>query len=99
MSVLTSFLRAPVHGMRRDGSAALDCCHVAAGRADGYWEYTLLPWDLSAGVVICREAGAKVTDIAGAEWHPQSGNILVANPRLHEQMLEVIVAAGGARSS
>jgi myo-inositol-1(or 4)-monophosphatase len=96
LSVLTAFLRAPVHGMRRDGSAALDCCHVAAGRADGYWEYTLLPWDLSAGVVICREAGAKVTDISGADWHPASGNVLVANPELHARMLEIVLAASGA---
>ncbi|TLM97356.1 MAG: hypothetical protein FDZ75_04690, partial [Actinobacteria bacterium] len=37
LAVLAAFLRAPVHGIRRDGSAAVDCTHVATGRADGFW--------------------------------------------------------------
>jgi len=99
LAVLAAFLRAPVHGIRRDGSAALDCCHVAAGRADGFWEYGLQPWDTAAGAVICREAGARVTDIDGAEWSPTpNAGIVVANPVLHERMLELIrtTTAGSA---
>lgn len=94
LAVLTAFLRAPVHGIRRDGSAAIDCCHVAIGRADGFWEYTLQPWDMAAGVVICREAGARATDLDGTEWSSASSGICVANPALHAQMLEVILTAG-----
>ncbi|HET6498820.1 MAG TPA: inositol monophosphatase family protein, partial [Coriobacteriia bacterium] len=91
LAVLARFLRAPVHGIRRDGSAALDCCHVAAGRADGFWEYGLQPWDTAAGAVICREAGARVTDIHGREWSPaRDTGIIVANPVLHDAMLAVI---------
>jgi myo-inositol-1(or 4)-monophosphatase len=91
LAVLAAFLRSPVHGIRRDGSAALDCCHVAAGRADGFWEYGLQPWDTAAGTIICREAGALVTDIEGADWSPsRSAGIVVANPLLHGLMLEVI---------
>jgi len=91
LAVLAGFLRAPVHGIRRDGSAALDCCHVAAGRADGFWEYGLQPWDTAAGTIICREAGARVTDIDGGEWSAASdAGILVANPALHERMLSLI---------
>jgi myo-inositol-1(or 4)-monophosphatase len=91
LAVLAGFLRSPVHGIRRDGSAALDCCHVAAGRADGFWEYGLQPWDTAAGTVISREAGALVTDIAGADWSPsRNAGIVVANPVLHAQMLDVI---------
>lgn len=90
MAVLTAFLRAPIHGMRRDGSAAVDCCHVAGGRVDGFWEYALKPWDMAAGVVICREAGARVTDVAGDEWTADSPNILAANPALHAEMLELM---------
>ncbi len=97
LAVLAAFLRAPVHGVRRDGSAALDCCHVATGRADGFWEYGLQPWDTAAGVVICREAGARVTDIGGREWSPSSDSgILVANPRLHGLMFDLIETAGSA---
>ncbi|PKQ29743.1 MAG: inositol monophosphatase [Actinobacteria bacterium HGW-Actinobacteria-10] len=92
LAVLGDFLRAPVHGMRRDGSAAIDCCHVASGRADGFWEFGLKPWDMAAGVVICREAGARVTGIEGEPWTPKSTGIIVANPALHSAMREVILA-------
>lgn len=90
LAVLAAFLRAPVHGIRRDGSAALDCCHVAGARVDGFWEYSLQPWDTAAGVVICREAGARVTGIDGEDWTHASTGIIVANPPLHEAMLELI---------
>lgn len=81
------------HGTRRDGSAAIDCCHVAAGRADAFWEFGLKPWDMAAGVVALREAGARVTDIAGGEWTLTAGDILTANPTLHARLL----ALTGAR--
>ena len=90
LAVLAAFLRAPVHGIRRDGSAAVDCCHVAAGRADGFWEYGLKPWDMAAGVLILEEAGARVTDTDGATWTDESSSICAANPALHAAMLDVI---------
>jgi myo-inositol-1(or 4)-monophosphatase len=90
LSVLAEFLRNPVHGIRRDGSAAIDCCHVAGARCDGFWEYALKVWDVAAGVLICREAGAHVTDVDGAPWTVESDSICAANPGLHAAMLEVI---------
>lgn len=90
LAVLAEFLRAPVHGIRRDGSAAVDCCHVAGGRCDGFWEYGLKVWDVAAGAIICREAGALVTDVEGEPWNSTSSSICVANPVLHAEMLEVI---------
>ena len=93
LSVLAAFLRAPVHGIRRDGSAAIDCCHVAGARADGFWEYYLKPWDTAAGVVIMRESGALVTDAEGAPWTAHSDSICCANPALHAEMLSVIADA------
>ncbi len=93
LAVLSAFLRSPVHGIRRDGSAAVDCCHVASGRADGFWEYGLKPWDMAAGVVILREAGALVTEVNGAPWTQMSDSICAANPSLHALMLQVIAAA------
>ena len=90
LATLAAFMRMPIHGMRRDGSAAVDCTHVACGRADGFWEYSLRPWDTAAGVVILREAGAKVTDINGEPWSANATGIIAANPALHAQMLDVI---------
>ncbi|MEM8617540.1 MAG: inositol monophosphatase family protein, partial [Pseudomonadota bacterium] len=46
-----------VAGIRRYGSAALDLAWVAAGRFDGFWERSLNPWDIAAGMVLVREAG------------------------------------------
>ena len=99
LAVLAAFLRAPVHGMRRDGSAAIDCCHVASGRADGFWEYGLEPWDMAAGVIIAREAGAQVTGVSGEEWTAATGNILVANAMLHTEMLALIASAEASFSA
>lgn len=95
LDVLAAFLRAPVHAIRRDGSAAVDCCHVAAGRADGFWEFGLKPWDLAAGVVILEEAGARVTGVDGEPWTVDSTGIVTANDTLHAQMLAIV--AGGQK--
>jgi len=77
-------------GLRRTGTAALDLCYVASGRFDGYWEVTLNPWDMAAGVVILEEAGGKVTNFRG-ETHSIYGKQLVAsNGRIHRAMLDVL---------
>ncbi len=52
---------------RRLGAAAVDLCYVACGRFDGFWEYSLSPWDVAAGSLIVQEAGGIVTDFIGGE--------------------------------
>ncbi|SOD64216.1 myo-inositol-1(or 4)-monophosphatase [Streptomyces zhaozhouensis] len=47
-----------VRDIRRSGSAAVDLADLAGGRLDGYYERGLQPWDLAAGDLIAREAGA-----------------------------------------
>jgi myo-inositol-1(or 4)-monophosphatase len=95
LAVFTRLLRT-VHGVRRDGSAAIDCCHVAAGRADGFWEFALKPWDTAAGVVILREAGAVVTDMQGRPWTTRTEDHVAAGPTLHPVLLEAIADAAEA---
>lgn len=51
--------------IRRSGSAALDLCSVAAGRAELYFEMLISPWDFAAGALILEEAGGIVTTIEG----------------------------------
>lgn len=78
-------------GVRRLGSAALDLCYVGAGRFDGYWELTLKPWDLAAGALIAREAGAVVTNMTGqSEILLPPGSVLAAPLALHGKMLEIL---------
>lgn len=79
-----------VHGIRRDGSAAIDCCQVAAGRADGFWELALKPWDLAAGALIIQEAGALITDFDGNPWDISTSDIAAAGPELHPMLLEMV---------
>ena len=52
-------------GIRRMGSAALDLCAIASGRAEAFWEYGLARWDVSAGALIIEEAGGRFTDWSG----------------------------------
>ena len=76
--------------VRRDGSAALDLCYVAAGRFDGFWELQLHPWDVAAGFLIVEEAGGRVSDRAGGP-PPRSGRDTVAsNGRIHAAMLALL---------
>lgn len=81
-----------VRDLRRLGSAALDLCYVAAGRMDGFWEQSLNPWDVLAGMLIVREAGGMVTDYHGSP-NPQQqdkGKYLASNGHLHPAMLAVL---------
>jgi myo-inositol-1(or 4)-monophosphatase len=79
-----SVLMQEVAGIRRSGSAALDLAFVAAGRFDAYWERNLKPWDLAAGIVIVREAGGLVSDLAGKDKFLENGDILASNMTLHK---------------
>jgi myo-inositol-1(or 4)-monophosphatase len=77
-------------GVRRLGAAALDLAYVAAGRYDGFWETGLFPWDLAAGLLLVREAGWFVSDLAGGQAMMQSGDVLAANDRLHLPLAALI---------
>jgi myo-inositol-1(or 4)-monophosphatase len=76
-----------VRDIRRFGSAALDLCWVGGGRVDAYYEWGLNPWDLSAGTVICREAGG-VVDILDGRL------ILATTPSLAGPLAELLIASG-----
>lgn len=78
------------HGVRRDGSAALDLVFVAAGRIDGFWERKLSPWDIAAGALIVEEAGGKVTDLADGRLDMTTGHILATNSLIHSQIVDVL---------
>ena len=79
---------APLVGdLRKYGSAALDCCRIAHGVLDAYWELLLQPYDIAAGDIIAREAGAVITDFYGGSDYPALG-FLCTNQALHKTMLE-----------
>jgi myo-inositol-1(or 4)-monophosphatase len=78
-------------GVRRLGAAALDLCYVASGRAAGFWEFKLNPWDFVAGKLILEEAGGKIT---GRNNEPipltEKSYIVASNAKIHKLMLSVI---------
>src|ERR1700678_2460141 len=74
------------HGVRRDGSAALDLCSVACGRFEAFWEFGLRSWDTAAGILLVQEAGGKVTDLSGGAYRAGGPDILVSNGRIHDEM-------------
>lgn len=87
-------LRAMLTGaraLRRFGSAAIDLCYVAKGIFDGYFEYSLKPWDTAAGFLIVKEAGGKVTDLKGNDYNPFMSEILATNGKIHEQLRNAII--------
>jgi myo-inositol-1(or 4)-monophosphatase len=88
--LVRDFLKAKCHGVRRGGSAAVDLCHVAAGKLDGYWEWRLRPWDTAGGTLIARESGVTVTEFSGLETMIPTDHILAAVPGLHEEMKNMI---------
>jgi myo-inositol-1(or 4)-monophosphatase len=81
--------------VRRDGSAALNLCYVAAGRFDGFWEMNLGPWDAAAGVLMISEAGGQITRFDRDEFQLYTENLrtpecLATNGLIHEDMIRVL---------
>jgi len=64
-----------VRDIRRAGAAAVDLCDLAAGRLDAFYERGLKPWDMAAGLLIAREAGALA---GGRPGRPADGDLAVA---------------------
>ena len=89
MAMLTAFT-SQCRGIRRAGSAALDLAYVAAGRADGFWELGLKPWDMAAGALLIWEAGGFVSDLIGGEQFMETGNVVAGNPKVFKAMLQTI---------
>ncbi len=87
------------HDVRRSGSAALDMAWIASGRADGYWEFSLNPWDVAAGLLLVEEAGGRVSDFSGkswgSDWRRFGRETLATNGLLHASMLRILRSGAG----
>jgi myo-inositol-1(or 4)-monophosphatase len=76
--------------IRSYGSAALDLAYVASGRADGYWERDLKTWDLAAGLIILREAGAFVSDADGRDDPLAAKSVACGNEVVHRELVGLL---------
>ena len=81
-------------GVRRLGSAAIDCCYIASGAFDGFWEVRINAWDICAGHVIIEEAGGRMTNYSCHKIDYRDYNnieLLTSNGKIHEKMMEVLL--------
>lgn len=90
--IVNSFdkLYGKVASLRLAGSAATSLCYVANGRYDGWAEAFIKTWDYSAGAIIVREAGGKVTTFDGDEDISGTHHIVATNEIIHEKFREVL---------
>ena len=80
-----------VRDIRRGGAAALDLCWVACGRLDGFYEAGLSAWDVAAGDLIAREAGALTSDFDGGPARP--GSVVAASPGIAAPLRQLVAEA------
>lgn len=79
------------HTIRRLGSAALNLCYVACGRLDGYIASSVKAWDVAAGALLLREAGATITSLDGGSldlYRPRFA--CAATVKLHAELMEIL---------
>jgi myo-inositol-1(or 4)-monophosphatase len=79
-----------VRDIRRAGAAAVDLCYLAAGRVDAYYERGLHDWDVAAGGLVAREAGAVVSGLRGAAAGKRM--TMAASPALFAELHDLLAA-------
>ena len=80
--------------IRRCGAAAIDICWVGMGRIDAYYE-TVQAWDLAAGCLVAREAGARVGHLSSVPEGVFSDlwgkDLVVASPAIYDDLCDVLI--------
>lgn len=84
-----------VRDIRRAGAAAVDLCSVAAGRVDAYYEQGTHYWDIAAGGLIAREAGAMTGGLRGEE--AGEAMTLAAGPALFAELRDLLASLDADR--
>lgn len=78
--------------------ATLQLIQVAAGRMEGFWQFSPVLSGLVSGALLVREAGGQVTDLTGADWGadwgPEAQGLLAAPPQLTGPMVAVLSTKG-----
>lgn len=78
-------------GTRINGAAALDMAHTAIGILQGFYEKSLSPWDLAAGILLMEEAGGTVTNFHGEKMNiHRDRDIVAGSPVLHGILLDTV---------
>ena len=77
--------------IQRTGSAAMNLANLAAGRIDGFWSFSLQPWDVAGGALLVTEAGGKITKTGGSPLQIEVSDMLASNgTTLHGELIEAL---------
>jgi myo-inositol-1(or 4)-monophosphatase len=79
--------------VRMLGSAALDLAWLAAGRLNATLMLSNLPWDVSAGLLLVREAGGRVYDYDGSPHSAESRYTIASVPSLVDPVTRIVAEA------
>src|SRR5918995_108672 len=90
---LTERLAHDAQRVRMLGASAIDLAWTAEGRLDACIMLGNKPWDTSAGVLIAREAGARVLDHDGSEHSQESDSTIAVTPGLEADLMAAVQAA------
>jgi myo-inositol-1(or 4)-monophosphatase len=92
-AIAALLVRAAQVPLRSMGSSAA-LAYQALGSLAGNVFQQSKPWDITAGCLLCQEAGALVTDFEGRAWHPFGDTFLVASDEsIHALLREAVEAA------
>jgi myo-inositol-1(or 4)-monophosphatase len=86
-----------VRDIRRNGACSVDLCTLAAGNVDGYYERGVQHWDIAAGILIAREAGAVVGGLAGRPAGPSM--TVGAGPGLFPELHDLLLSLNAERDA
>jgi myo-inositol-1(or 4)-monophosphatase len=86
-----------VRDIRRNGACSVDLCSLAAGNVDGYYERGVQYWDIAAGTLIAREAGAVVAGLAGKPAGPSM--TIGAGPALFAELHDLLLGLDAERDA
>jgi myo-inositol-1(or 4)-monophosphatase len=92
LAVLAQLARMSLR-VRMHGSAGLDVAWLAAGRVNATLMLSNLPWDVTAGLLLVREAGGVVFDHDGSDHGPESRFTLASEPSLAQPIRQIVTAA------
>lgn len=77
--------------VQRTGSAAMNLANLAAGRVDGFWSWSLKPWDMAGGALLVTEAGGKITKTGGTYLQIEVSDMLATNGSdLHGELVQTL---------
>lgn len=74
---IMSWVSPRVEKVRMFGSASIDLAYVACGRIEGNFTFVRNLWDIMPGLLLCREAGALITDECGNTYHAGTSSLAV----------------------